>query len=73
MQLGKTNGGKGSVTREDVARVADALLARDDTSGWFDLLGGDEEINHAVERVARDKVDAVDGEDVEAFIKKFSL
>lgn len=73
VQLGKTKGAKGSVPREDVARVADALLERDDTRGWFDLLGGDEDIEQAVERVVSEKVDAVDGEDVAAMIQHFSL
>ena len=73
VQLGKTKGAKGSVSREDVAKVADALLERDDTRGWFDLLGGDEEIEHAVKRVVSENVDAVDGEDVEAMIQHFSL
>jgi hypothetical protein len=59
------------VTREDVARVADQLLARADTEGWYDLLNGEEPIEEAVERVAREKVDAVDGEDVDGMVKRF--
>jgi hypothetical protein len=70
--LGKT-GARGHVTREDVAIVADRLLARDDTHGWYDLLNGDEPIDEAVERVAREKVDAVEGEDVEGMIRRFNL
>lgn len=62
--LGKT-GMKGTVSREDVAAVADQLLARDDTRGWYDLLSGDEPIDKAVERVVKDKVDAIEGEDLE--------
>ncbi|KAI9925002.1 hypothetical protein ASPWEDRAFT_176268 [Aspergillus wentii DTO 134E9] len=68
--LGKT-GGQGSVTREDVAIVADKLLARGDTEGWYDLLNGEEPVDEAVERVVRDKVDAVEGEDVQGMIKRF--
>ncbi|EAW18604.1 uncharacterized protein NFIA_085580 [Aspergillus fischeri NRRL 181] len=68
--LGKTRG-VGNVTREDVARVADQLLARADTEGWYDLLNGEEPIEEAVERVAREKVDAVDGEDVDGMVKRF--
>ena len=71
VQLGKT-AGKGSVAREDVAIVADLLLARDDTSGWYDLLNGDEGVEEAVERVAREKVDAVEGEDVKGMVKAIS-
>lgn len=71
VQLGKTRG-RGSVTREDVADVAARLLERDDTGGWYDLLNGDEEgVQEAVERVVRDRVDAVDGEDVDGMVKRF--
>jgi len=33
--------------------------------GWLDLLKGDEEIDTAVNRVVKDKVDCVEGEDLE--------
>lgn len=69
--LGKT-GAQGKVTREDVAIVADRLLARDDTHGWYDLLNGDEAVDEAVERVVREGVDAVEGEDVEGMVKRFT-
>ncbi|CAG8008932.1 unnamed protein product [Penicillium olsonii] len=71
VDLGITPKGRGSVTREDVAIVADQLLARADTEGWIDLVNGDEVVEEAVERVAREKVDAVEGEDVEGMIKRF--
>ncbi|CAG8157249.1 unnamed protein product [Penicillium salamii] len=71
VELGITPKGRGSVTREDVAIVADQLLARADTEGWIDLVNGDEEVEEAVERVAREKVDAVQGEDVEGMVKRF--
>ncbi|KAL4987289.1 hypothetical protein BDW68DRAFT_161457 [Aspergillus falconensis] len=70
--LGKTRS-EGKVSREDVARVADALLAREGSRGWFDLLGGEEEIKDAVERVVRDGIDVVEGEDVDAMVKRFGL
>ncbi|KAF9885667.1 hypothetical protein FE257_012649 [Aspergillus nanangensis] len=70
VSLGKTRGA-GKVTREDVAIVADRLLARADTDGWYDLLNGEEGVNEAVERVAREKVDVVEGEDVEGMVKRF--
>ncbi|KAL2856577.1 hypothetical protein BJY01DRAFT_203044 [Aspergillus pseudoustus] len=72
VSLGKTRG-QGKVTREDVARVADELLARQDTQGWYDLLSGEEEIGKAVDRVAKEGFDAVEGEDVEAMVKRFGL
>jgi len=71
VELGITPKGRGSVTREDVAIVADLLLARADTEGWIDLVNGEEGVEGAVERVAREKVDAVVGEDVEGMIKRF--
>lgn len=71
VELGITPKGRGSVTREDVAIVADLLLARADTEGWIDLVNGEEGVEEAVERVAREKVDAVVGEDVEGMVKRF--
>lgn len=74
VQLGRTRKGKGSVTREDVGRVADSLLARADTRGWYDLLNGlDEGIEEAVDRVVREGDDAVEGEDVDGMVKRFGL
>ncbi|KAK1148676.1 hypothetical protein N8T08_008561 [Aspergillus melleus] len=70
VELGVTPG-RSKVTREDVAIVADRLLARADTDGWFDLVNGEEPVDEAVERVVREKVDAVEGEDVDAMVKRF--
>ncbi|OOQ85375.1 NAD dependent epimerase/dehydratase family protein [Penicillium brasilianum] len=71
VELGVTPKGKGNVTREDVAIVADLLLARADTEGWIDLVNGEEKVEEAVERVAKEKIDAVEGEDVEGMVKRF--
>ncbi|XRM48568.1 hypothetical protein ABZX51_011484 [Aspergillus tubingensis] len=73
VDLGKTKKGRANVSREDVAIVADALLARDDVEGWLDLLEGEEDVEVAVERVARERVDAVEGEDVEGMVRRFGL
>jgi hypothetical protein len=54
-----------------VAIVADQLLARDDTEGWIDLVNGDVPVEEAVEKVASEKIDAVEGEDVEGMVKRF--
>ncbi|KAL4818839.1 hypothetical protein BDW67DRAFT_156080 [Aspergillus spinulosporus] len=70
--LGKTKS-EGKVSRENVARVADALLAKEGSKGWVDLLDGEEEIGDAVERVVREGVDVVEGEDVDAMVKRFGL
>lgn len=71
VELGVTARGRGSVSREDVAIVADLLLARADTEGWLDLVDGEMGVEEAVERVAREKIDAVEGEDVEGMVKRF--
>ncbi|KAL4783993.1 hypothetical protein BJX76DRAFT_348129 [Aspergillus varians] len=72
VKLGKT-GSDGKVSREDVAKVADVLLATDESKGWYDLLGGEESIGDAVEKVVREGVDTVEGEDVNALVKRFGL
>lgn len=71
VELGRTSKGRGYVTREDVAIVADQLLARADTEGWIDLLNGDVPVEEAVEKVAVEKIDAVEGEDVDGMVKRF--
>jgi len=64
VQLGRA-GSHGQVTREDVARVAVCLLSRDDTAGWFDLFQGDVEIEDAVEAAVKEKVNCIEGEDIQ--------
>lgn len=71
VELGTTAKGRGSVTREDVAIVADELLARADVEGWIDLVNGEVDVEEAVERVVREKIDAVEGEDVDGMVKRF--
>jgi nucleoside-diphosphate-sugar epimerase len=62
--LGKTSA-RGDVNRETVAEVAAALLERDDTRGWYDLLEGDEPIDDAVARLVKEKWDGIEGEDLD--------
>jgi hypothetical protein len=65
VQPGKTSS-RGPITRGDVARVAVALLERDDVQGWWDLLQGEEDIETAVDRLAKEGWDAMlDGEDLD--------
>ncbi len=64
VQIGKTPA-RGSVSRADVAAVADALLARDDTRGWFDLLQGDDDIDQAIDKVVKSGHNGLEGEDIE--------
>ena len=63
----------GDITRADVADVAVRLLERDDTRGYYDLLGGDEDTTSAIERVVREKVDCFEGEDEERIVQSFKL
>jgi hypothetical protein len=53
------------VSREDVARVAAALLERNDTRGWIDLLEGNDSIEEAVEKVVKSNHDGLEGEDMD--------
>ncbi|PSK56665.1 hypothetical protein B9Z65_6289 [Elsinoe australis] len=63
VRLGKTSA-RGEVTREDVAIVADVLLAREDTRGYFDLLNGEEGIGEAVKRLVMEGHVGTEGEDL---------
>jgi nucleoside-diphosphate-sugar epimerase len=62
--IGKTSA-RGDVSRETVARVAAALLEREDTRGWYDLLDGEEPIEEAVARLAKERWDGIEGEDLD--------
>ncbi|KIH88256.1 NAD dependent epimerase/dehydratase family protein [Sporothrix brasiliensis 5110] len=65
IELGRTKGSNGKVSRASVARAADLLLAHPDTrTAWIDLLTGSEDAEAAVDRVVREHVDAVEGEPV---------
>lgn len=68
VSLGKTTA-RGFVTRGDVAEVAANLLEVEGAYGWIDLLGGDEGVGKAVERVVKEKVNAIEGEDIEVMKK----
>ncbi|KAK1752962.1 hypothetical protein QBC47DRAFT_387448 [Echria macrotheca] len=65
VELGKTKTSRGSSSRESVARVADALLAVEGVGNvWLDMLDGEEDVEEAVKRVVREKVNAAEGEEV---------
>ncbi|KAL8996946.1 MAG: hypothetical protein Q9169_003652 [Polycauliona sp. 2 TL-2023] len=72
--IGKVSLGKiqarGRITRGDVAAVAVELLDSE-ARGWLDLLQGEEDIGDAVKRVVKDKIDCVEGENVEDMIQRF--
>lgn len=63
--LGRTPYPKGNISRESVAKVADALLAAEGVkNSWIDLYEGDEEIDQAVKRVVQAGVDVAEGDPV---------
>ena len=62
--LGRTKA-RGSVSRGVVAEVAVRLLEREGVKGWFDLLGGEQDVGSEVERVLKEGVDSRDGESLE--------
>jgi len=64
VSLGRT-AAKGKVAREDVAEVAVRLLDDGRVNGWIDLLSGEEEVGEAVEKVAKDLVSSMEGDDLE--------
>ena len=64
---------QGEVGRRTVAEVAVRLVERGDTRGWYDLLVGEDEVAKAIVKVVRDKIDCVQGEDVEAMKNKYPL
>lgn len=64
VSLGKTSA-RGDVSRELVAQVAAALLERNETRGWYDLLNGDEPVDQAVDRLANEGWDGIEGEDLD--------
>lgn len=69
--LGKTEP-IGSVSKKDVAEIAANLLDNAVTSAWLDLLEGDEKIGDALTNVVHKPVDCIEGEDVNAMMKKYA-
>jgi hypothetical protein len=63
VQIGKTDA-RGAVTRADVAEVGVRLLEKEGVKGWFDLLGGEKNVEEEVKRVLDAGEDSIEGEDV---------
>ncbi|KAJ6013225.1 hypothetical protein N7540_007816 [Penicillium herquei] len=63
VNLGKTYA-LGQVNILDVAAVGVSLLARNDTSGWYDLVEGSDTIESAIEMCVKDEVNFIEGEDI---------
>ncbi|KAL4800380.1 hypothetical protein BDV19DRAFT_384206 [Aspergillus venezuelensis] len=68
VHLGKTRA-LGQIPIQDVAAVAVGLLSRDDTSGWFDLVQGVDEVDEAIQKAVSDGLNSIDGEEVEEMYK----
>lgn len=62
--MGKTPS-RGKVCRGDVAAAAMALLEGNDRSRWVDLLEGDMDIEIAVDNLIKNKVDCIEGENLD--------
>ena len=45
--------------------MAAALLERDNTRGWYDLLQGDDSIDSAIDTLLKEGFDGIEGEDSE--------
>jgi hypothetical protein len=70
VKLGKTPS-LGQVKIADVAAVAVALLARDDTNGWYDLVEGSDGVEEAVDMCVRGGVNCFEGENVERILELY--
>ncbi|KFY41095.1 hypothetical protein V494_03200, partial [Pseudogymnoascus sp. VKM F-4513 (FW-928)] len=62
--FGRTEG-PGKVPRGDVAAAAAEVLGAEGANGWYDLLEGEGELKAEVQRVVKEGVDSVEGEDIE--------
>jgi hypothetical protein len=71
VNLGKTSS-RGKVSRADVAAVAAALLDRDDTTGWYDLLEGDDVIESAIDELVKSGHNGQEGEDLDRIYSRLS-
>lgn len=56
-------GAQGKISRATVAEAVRAVLETDGAKGWIDLLDGEEGVKEGIERVVRERIDAVEGED----------
>lgn len=62
--FGRTDA-RGSVSRADVADVADKLLGIEGANGWYDLLNGEADVQKAIEEVVSEGITSMEGEDIE--------
>ena len=64
VKLGKTPA-LGQVNIADVAAVGVSLLARNDTSGWYDLVQGSDTVENAVDMCVKNEINCIEGEDLD--------
>ncbi|KAF7919101.1 uncharacterized protein EAE98_009421 [Botrytis deweyae] len=64
IHLGKTRF-SGRVPRADVTAIASSLLSRSDTSGWSDLVDGNDDIESGVDNAVQNNLNSIKGEDLE--------
>ncbi|KAL2689073.1 hypothetical protein Neosp_003125 [[Neocosmospora] mangrovei] len=65
VELGKTAGSEGDVSRESVARTIVSLLNHQEVQTcWLDMLDGDQDVEAAVDSVVTNRDNAAEGEDV---------
>lgn len=63
---------RGSVRRGDVAKVIAEVLEKVGKSYWLDLLEGEDGVEEAVGRCLSERIDCVQGEDVDDMIKEWA-
>ncbi|KAF7910281.1 hypothetical protein EAE99_011328 [Botrytis elliptica] len=64
IHLGKTKF-SGRVPRADVTAIDFSLLSRSDTSGWSDLVDGNDDIQYAVDNAVQNNLNSIEGKDLE--------
>jgi hypothetical protein len=62
--MGKV-GASGKTSRATVAESVVSVLETEGVRGWIDVIDGDEAIEEAVAKYAKEEQDAVEGEDLE--------
>jgi hypothetical protein len=62
--MGQTKKARGMTTRATTARVVAVILEEKVKGRWLDVLDGEEDVETAVQRCARDGTDCAEGEDI---------
>lgn len=62
--MGQTKKARGMTTRATTARVVAVILEEKVKGRWLDVLDGEEDVETAVQRCARDGTDCAEGENI---------